>query len=88
MDTCKKILEGAGVLDHDNDGRLEYMSGSIQEIELSFLVCSDSSAKAGVANRFAEIMDSIGLTVVSTPSRGTIMSKRCRRASLTCTTAR
>lgn len=64
MDTCKKILEGAGVLDHDNDGRLEYMSGSIQEIELSFLVCSDSSAKAGVANRFAEIMDSIGLTVV------------------------
>ena len=64
MDTCKRILEGAGVLDHDNDGRLEYMSGSIQEIELSFLVCSDSSAKAGVANRFAEIMDSIGLTVV------------------------
>lgn len=52
------------MLDHDNDGRLEYMSGSIQEIELSFLVCSDSSAKAGVANRFAEIMDSIGLTVV------------------------
>ena len=64
MDMCKKILESAGVADHDNDGKLEYMSGYAQEIELSFLVCSDSSAKAGIANRFAEVMDSIGLTVI------------------------
>ena len=63
MDTCKRILEGAGVLDHDNDGRLEYMSGSIQEIELSFLVCSDSSAKTGMCQKFAEDMATIGLKI-------------------------
>ncbi len=63
LDTCKKILEGAGVQDYDEDGYLEYMSGSIQEIELNFLLCSDSSAKAGIANRFVEDMASIGLQV-------------------------
>ena len=66
LEKCKKVLEGAGVQDYDQDGDLEYMSGSAQEIELNFLVCSDSSAKAGVANRFVEDMASIGIVVTLT----------------------
>lgn len=63
LETCRTILENAGVKDYDDDGLLEYMSGSPQEISLTFVVCSDSSAKGGVVNRFAEDMQSIGLTV-------------------------
>jgi len=63
LETCKKILENTGIKDYDNDGMLEYMSGSPQEIELKFIVCSDSSAKAGIARRFAEDMESIGLNI-------------------------
>ncbi len=61
--TCLAVLDNAGVKDYDEDGRLEYMSGSPQKVELNFVVCSDSSAKTGVVRRFAEDMDSIGITV-------------------------
>ena len=61
--TCKTVLENAGIKDYDDDGKLEYMSGSAQDIEIVFLVCSDSSAKTGVVRRFQEDMASIGLTV-------------------------
>lgn len=63
LDTCKRVLEGAGVQDFDNDGMLEFMSGSPQEINLNLAICADSAAKAGVANRFKEDMASIGLQV-------------------------
>ena len=63
LDMCKTVLENAGVKDYDEDGQLEYMSGSPQEIELIFIVCSDSSAKTGVVRRFAEDMASIGLKI-------------------------
>jgi len=63
LTTCIAVLENAGVKDYDEDGRLEYMSGSPQKIELNFVVCSDSSAKTGVVRRFAEDMESIGITV-------------------------
>ena len=63
LDTCKRILEGAGVQDYDDDGELEFMSGSPQEINLNFVICADSAAKSGVANRFKEDMASIGLKV-------------------------
>ena len=63
LDTCKRILEGAGVQDYDDDGMLEFMSGSPQEINLNFVICADSAAKSGVANRFKEDMASIGLKV-------------------------
>ena len=63
IETCRRILEVAGVRDYDDDGELEFMSGSPQEIDLSFAVCADSSAKSGVAHRFAEDMASIGLKV-------------------------
>ena len=63
LDTCKRILEGAGVQDYDDDGMLEFMSGSPQEINLNLVVCADSAAKSGVANKFKEDMASIGLQV-------------------------
>ena len=63
LDTCKRILEGAGVQDYDDDGMLEFMSGSPQEINLNFVICADSAAKSGVANKFKEDMASIGLQV-------------------------
>ena len=61
--TCKRVLEGAGVQDYDDDGMLEFMSGSPQEINLNFVICADSAAKSGVANKFKEDMASIGLQV-------------------------
>ena len=63
LDTCKRVLEGAGVQDYDDDGMLEFMSGSPQEINLNFVICADSAAKSGVANKFKEDMASIGLQV-------------------------
>lgn len=63
LETCKSILDAGGIRDYDEDGRLEYMSGSPQTIDVSFIVSSDSSAKSGVARRFAESMNSIGLNV-------------------------
>ena len=63
LDTCKNILLAAGIQDYDEDGQLEFMSGSPQKIELHFVVCADSSAKCGIARRFQEDMASIGLRV-------------------------
>ncbi len=63
LDTCVAVLENAGIKDYDDDGKLEYMSGSAQKIELVFVVCSDSSVKTGVVRRFAEDMESLGITV-------------------------
>lgn len=63
MATCVAVLENAGIKDYDEDGKLEYMSGTPQKIELSFVVCSDSSVKSGVARRFAEDMETLGITV-------------------------
>lgn len=64
LESCKRVLESAGVKDYDEDGRMEFMSGSPQKISLTFIVNSDSSAKSGMARRFAEDMDSIGLKVI------------------------
>lgn len=63
LETCVAVLENAGIRDYDDDGWMEYMSGSPQEIELVFVVCSDSSAKAGVVRRFADDMETIGIRV-------------------------
>lgn len=57
------MLENSGIKDYDGDGKLEYMSGSAQKIELKFIVCSDSSAKTGVVRKFASDMETLGLTV-------------------------
>ena len=63
LDMCKQILENVGIKDYDEDGWLEYMSGTPQDIDLTFIVSSDSSAKNGVVNKFAEDMASIGIKV-------------------------
>ncbi len=64
MDMCQQILENVGIKDYDEDGWREYMSGTPQEIEVRFIVCSDSSAKNGIANKFAQDMESIGIKVL------------------------
>lgn len=63
LETCVRILESAGVKDYDEDGLMEYMAGTPQDISLTFVVCSDSSAKGGIVRRFQEDMESIGITV-------------------------
>ena len=63
LDTCRVVLENAGIRDYDDDGMLEYMSGSAQDIDVNLIVCSDSSAKTGVCRRFAADMATIGLKV-------------------------
>lgn len=60
---CKTILENNGIRDYDEDGFLEAMNGTSDDLEISFILCSDSSAKAGVVNRFKEDMLSIGVKV-------------------------
>lgn len=63
LDMCKQILDNVGIRDYDDDGELEYMSGSPQKFELKFVVCSDSGAKAGVVNRFAQDMAEMGIKI-------------------------
>ena len=63
LDLCRVVLENSGIRDYDDDGMLEYMSGSAQDIDVNFIVCSDSSAKTGVVRRFASDMESIGIKV-------------------------
>lgn len=62
LELCKVVLANAGIRDFDDDGRLEYLDAS-NEPEIVFVVCSDSSAKTGIARRFAENMAEIGLKV-------------------------
>jgi peptide/nickel transport system substrate-binding protein len=59
---CKRILENGGIMDYDEDGKLEIMQGA-PDLTLTFVVCSDSSAKNGVVRRFANDMEEIGITV-------------------------
>ena len=62
LELCKVVLGNAGIRDYDEDGRMEYLNASY-EPELVFLVCSDSSAKTGIARRFASDMAELGLKV-------------------------
>jgi len=64
LDMCQQILENVGIRDYDEDGWREYMSGTPQDIQVNFIVASDSSAKNGVVNQFAEDMESIGVKVM------------------------
>lgn len=63
LERCVQILYNAGIRDYNGDGKLEVSSDSSAKVELNFLVCSDSSAKVGVASRFVQDMESIGITV-------------------------
>ncbi len=63
LDVCKAVLQSAGIADLDGDGRLEYNGSGNGRFEVNIIVCADSSAKAGIVNRFAEDMKMIGMSV-------------------------
>ena len=63
LERCKIILENNGIRDYDEDGFMEIMNGNDEDLVLNFILCSDSSAKAGVVNRFKADMLSIGIKV-------------------------
>ena len=64
IEKCKTMLANANVKDHDDDGKLEYMlTGIPMEINLRFIVNSESALKVTAARRIAEDMRGLGLTV-------------------------
>ena len=63
IDVCKAVLQSAGIADLDGDGRMEYNGSSNGRFEIVMIVCADSSAKAGIVNRFKEDMKAIGINV-------------------------
>ena len=62
LEKCKMILQNFGLKDADGDGRFDSMSGA-GELTFTMILCSDSSAKAGMAQKFARDMNSIGIGV-------------------------
>ena len=56
------ILENFGLKDSDGNGSFDSMSGA-GDLTFTMILCSDSSAKAGMAQKFAQDMKSIGITV-------------------------
>ncbi|MCR5090426.1 MAG: ABC transporter substrate-binding protein [Oscillospiraceae bacterium] len=63
LEVCKAVLQSAGIADSDGDGRMEYSGSSTGRFEIVVIVCADSSAKAGIVNRFADDMKKIGINV-------------------------
>ena len=63
LQKCKIILENNGIRDYDEDGFSELANGTNEDLTINFVLCSDSSAKAGVVNRFKSDMLSIGVKV-------------------------
>ena len=63
LERCKIILENNGIRDYDEDGFMEIMNGNDEDLVLNFILCSDSSAKAGIVNRFKADMLTIGIKV-------------------------
>ena len=62
LEKCKMILENFGLKDSDGNGSFDSMSGA-GDLTFTMILCSDSSAKAGMAQKFAQDMKSIGITV-------------------------
>jgi ABC-type transport system substrate-binding protein len=64
MDKCEAILDANECEDYDEDGDREYMlTGIAMEINLVFIVCSDSSVKVSAAREIAEDLRSLGISV-------------------------
>ncbi|MDR0951648.1 MAG: ABC transporter substrate-binding protein [Oscillospiraceae bacterium] len=60
----RDAFEGAGVKDLDSDGKREFMYGENQmEIDLDFIVCSDSPQKVAAARIITESLTNLGITV-------------------------
>lgn len=61
---CQEALAALGCRDLDGDGELEFaLSGSKVEIDLNFLVCSDTAAKVTAARRICQAMQELGFPV-------------------------
>ncbi len=64
MEKFVTALENAGVEDYDDDELLEYMlTGVPVEIELNFIVNSESAVKVEAAREIAASLESVGITV-------------------------
>ena len=62
LEKCLTILKNFGLKDSDNNGMLDSMSGA-GDLTFTMILCRDSSAKAGMAQKFAQDMKTIGVTV-------------------------
>ncbi len=61
---CQEALAALGCRDLDDDGELEFaLSGSKVEIDINFIVCSDTAAKVTAARRICEAMQELGFPV-------------------------
>lgn len=65
LDAARAALDACKVVDYDGDGKREFMLGEtdVQDISLTFLVCSDNAAKTSMARKIAEDLESLGLPV-------------------------
>lgn len=65
LDACRAALDQCKVVDYDGDGQREFMSNetTVQDIRLTFVVCSDSAEKTAMARKIAEDLESLGLPV-------------------------
>ena len=62
LEKCRMILQNFGLKDADDNGMFDSMSG-VGDLTFTMILCSDSSAKAGMAQKFAQDMRTIGITV-------------------------
>ena len=67
MGVTSTALTNAGVVDYDGDGEREYLysetSTEATDLNLSLLVCSDSTQKTAVANKLAADLRQIGINI-------------------------
>ena len=57
------MFENAGVQDYDNDGKLEMLvTGIVVELNIRFIVNSDSTAKVLAARKICEQLNDLGIT--------------------------
>jgi len=64
LSVCREMLDKMGFDDYDQDGYAEMKMGdNYSEINIRFLVCSDSSIKVNAARKFAEDMGNMGVQV-------------------------
>ena len=64
IEQTKLVFENLGLKDYDEDGYLELKNGgSLQELDIDFVICGASSIKSNVASKFASDMASLGLKI-------------------------
>ena len=62
-DYASMMFENAGVRDYDEDGKLEMLvTGIVVELNLRFIVNSDSTAKVLAARKICEQLNALGIT--------------------------